>query len=228
MALSLAAKAQIIPIVNGDFEANTVKTPFFQTTGAIATGAVPGWTPAGTGVWSWGGGQQTGDSGIDLPSGSDPTTHAYLAGYDPAIYQDTTTPTSGVNDFYRLTFSAGGEWSSMSWHNTLATIYATDGSERDPIGSGIVSFNDNYTMNTYSVWGQDTTDFMPGDGWTIGVEFQNVTLQSDGTNPGWGTSYTTIDNVVLENMGTVPEPSTIALLTLGGLGALVAIRRRRA
>jgi hypothetical protein len=29
-------------------------------------------------------------------------------------------------------------------------------------------------------------------------------------------------------LDTVPEPGTIALLTLGGLGALVAIRRRRA
>jgi hypothetical protein len=38
-----------------------------------------------------------------------------------------------------------------------------------------------------------------------------------------------IDNVLLTASGDhVPEPGTIALLTLGGLGALVAVRRRRA
>jgi PEP-CTERM motif len=34
-----------------------------------------------------------------------------------------------------------------------------------------------------------------------------------------------VDNVTLQ-VDNVPEPSTIALLTLGGLSALVGIRRR--
>jgi len=43
---------------------------------------------------------------------------------------------------------------------------------------------------------------------------------------GGDTALINIDNVLLES--DIPEPGTIALLTLGGLGALVAVRRRRA
>jgi MYXO-CTERM domain-containing protein len=38
----------------------------------------------------------------------------------------------------------------------------------------------------------------------------------------------TFDNISLDATNPTPEPGTITLLTLGGLGALVAIRRRRA
>jgi hypothetical protein len=37
-----------------------------------------------------------------------------------------------------------------------------------------------------------------------------------------------MDNILMVAANPIPEPGTIALLTLGGLGALVAIRRRRA
>jgi hypothetical protein len=43
-----------------------------------------------------------------------------------------------------------------------------------------------------------------------------------------GVDKVTIDNIQMWAANPIPEPSTIALLTLGGLGALVGIRRRRA
>jgi hypothetical protein len=43
-----------------------------------------------------------------------------------------------------------------------------------------------------------------------------------------GTDTIIMDRIELWAANPIPEPGTIALLTLGGLGALVAIRRRRA
>ena len=54
-----------------------------------------------------------------------------------------------------------------------------------------------------------------------------------GPNGGWGMNSGDVnivkeDNFLLLGDMPIPEPGTIALLTFGGLGALVAIRRRRA
>ncbi len=101
-------------------------------------------------------------------------------------------------------------------------------------------------------WNGDvTTDPLDGPGW-YHVSFTLDTLSPSGTsgayNPNFGLQiafdsgngapdYTAgaigtveLDNIVLtaNNPLPTPEPGTISLLTLGGLGALVAIRRRRA
>ena len=52
-------------------------------------------------------------------------------------------------------------------------------------------------------------------------------------NSGWSSGGTLDESIAISEMSLTavnpaPEPGTIALLTLGGLGALVAIRRRRA
>jgi hypothetical protein len=73
----------------------------------------------------------------------------------------------------------------------------------------------------YSVWGYNSL-FEGTDGWNIGISFRNATSDNSPGSEGWSA----VDDVTLQT--DVPEPSTIALLTLGGLGALVGIRRRRA
>jgi hypothetical protein len=225
-SLSLMTLQAQIPLVNADFSANTARASFFNDDGSIIVGAVPGWTPAGTGVWNWGNpfSFPTGDSGIVISSESDSTPHMYLAGYDPAVQQ--TTPTSLALGIYWADFQLGGEWSSENAHVTEVSLYADDGvGDQVVFASEIFNFPDNYTMNWYHLLGCNTS-FDGGDGWTIGIQFQNITRNDvDGSAPGWGTSYTTVDNVSIE---TWPEPSTTALLTLGGLCALVVRRRRRA
>jgi hypothetical protein len=47
-----------------------------------------------------------------------------------------------------------------------------------------------------------------------------------GLSSAGGTSIVSEDNFLLVAANPIPEPGTIALLTLGGLGALVVIRRR--
>jgi hypothetical protein len=75
----------------------------------------------------------------------------------------------------------------------------------------------------------NAADLAGNIGETLGISiFNSSGLGMDpyqGTLAGIGNSWVGFDNVMLD---TVPEPGTIALLTLGGLGALVAIRRRRA
>ena len=159
-----------------------------------------------------------------MASGSDPTAHMYLDGGgiygDPAVFQTTTTAV-GAN-IYALSFSLGGEWSSLGDHVTEITMYADDGvGDITTIATTLIEFGDNYTMNNYIFYGVSTLDASYGN---IGVSFQNVTP----TPGGWEQSYTTVDNVEFSNLeiSNAPEPGTLALLTLGGLAALVGIRRR--
>jgi len=106
----------------------------------------------------------------------------------------------------------------------------------DQFPGGIKSFDASYTPSI-------TLNPIDGSGWDH-VSFTLDNLVPSGTsgayNPtlgfelgldgGTGVDTTTgatgsiiIDNILITD---VPEPGTIALLTLGGLGALVAIRRR--
>jgi hypothetical protein len=66
----------------------------------------------------------------------------------------------------------------------------------------------------------------PYVGYDIGISIWNSSDTESGAAGGQG-SWIDFDDVYLGTQ-IVPEPGTIALLTLGGLSALVAIRRRRA
>jgi hypothetical protein len=220
-ALSLITSQAAI-LANGDFELTTVHTPFFDATGAIVPGAVPDWTPLGVGVFNWSAdGTGPGDSGIDVgltepyPGGKDEnSTHMYLAATDPAIANVSTTPV-GLNT-YQVSFDLNPVWSSMNLHDTLVTLYADVGGVQTVIATDAINgLGDLYANTTYTFDGVST--LTAGN---VAVSFQNDTPIVAGQG-----SYTCIDNVSIQ---VVPEPGTIALLTLGGLGALVAIRRRRA
>ena len=63
--------------------------------------------------------------------------------------------------------------------------------------------------------------------WNMGQQININPCQNNGIWAPVGNVVAT-DNYLMVAQYDVPEPGTIALLTLGGLGALVAIRRRRA
>ena len=70
----------------------------------------------------------------------------------------------------------------------------------------------------------------PYAGDTIGISIWNST-DTEGSGAGGPGSWIDFDDVYLGTADIItptPEPGTIALLTLGGLSALVAMRRRRA
>jgi hypothetical protein len=237
-ALTIVSQAQPITILNGGFELNTVKTPFWDSTGAPIVGAtpdlnaVPDWTPNGNGGPQKAG---AGDSGVESTVNYGGSWHAYLDNTDPGIYQ-TTTYGIVPNEVYSVNLDIAGEWSDP-WtadnsiphigHVTAVSLYADDGiGDRFIFATTTFNSAENWTMANWTMWGSTPT-FSIDDGYHLGVMIQNVTPVPVPPYAGWENSWTVVDNVTMQ-VDNVPEPSTIALLTLGGLGALVGIRRRRA
>ena len=79
------------------------------------------------------------------------------------------------------------------------------------------------TLDNFIPSGSNPTTYWP----TYGLQIAFDGGSGVDTTAG-GTGQIEIDNISLDAANPTPEPGTITLLTLGGLGALVAIRRRRA
>ena len=99
-------------------------------------------------------------------------------------------------------------------------------------------FNLNYDNNYSTFFPSSSSNFTGADGntWTHYVipyttaahslnYFGWALAENSGGGPGGETVY--VDNFQIASTVAVPEPSTIALLVMGGLGAVIMIRRRR-
>jgi len=224
VALSVAqSQAQVIPLVNGDFSANQGQSKlFFWTSTGAPSGLIPGWTPTGPGgaINYDLGGAYVGNSGVDGAtddSNYGGACHLWLDSYDPAVY-NTSSYTIQPGDNYSLSLNVSGEWAPDGNHNTTVSLYYLAGSTRVVFATD--SFN---TPNAWAWTPESFTGAAPSAafGDLLGVEIQNVTPES-GLASDNDDSYTSYGNVVLS---VVPEPTSIALLGLGGL-ALLAFRRR--
>jgi hypothetical protein len=90
----------------------------------------------------------------------------------------------------------------------------------DPIGNGWSHIT--FTLNQLVPSGTSGA-YDPWEGIEFGID------GGTGVSGGVGTGTVGYDNIlVMSANAPIPEPATIALVTLGGLGALVGIRRRRA
>jgi hypothetical protein len=179
------------------------------------------------------------DSGIDMataPNGDGPDAYSMGSDADVGVWanQDSGyTLQPGDNLYLSLivgqvnAFGAGWSWAQGALHYQIwdaadggpgtGAIY--DGNFQ--VGGGV---NDQTYHQYYAyIPSSDLTGAVGND---IGISIWNSS-DTEGTTAGGSGSWISFDDVYLGTQN-VPEPGTIALLTLGGLSALVAIRRRRA
>jgi len=183
---------QPIALVNGDFEANTEKTWFWnwngtRGNGALVPGAIPGWsTDEDPGIGGPGG---KGDSGAE--TGGNPGMRLFLNSIDWDVYQ-TTSYAIQTGDAFQLGWDARltGAFGSYQMQALLATLYYLDGTTRVPIQSITVHFD-----QTVFVPYRLDVDSVPAAavGRPIGISFDNTSDQINGGNQSW----VGIDNVTL-------------------------------
>ena len=214
-------------IQNGDFS--------LPGTGKIQTGwdTVPNWFSGGTAT----------DSGVEQPGANMPTWAGYSDNANAAAgiwaNQLSTYVDNGSDNLYlsfwarnSYTFENFSTWAEAD--NTFHWVIWAG----DPTGvltQGYLDLgtgNGGLGANYYIAIDHSLIDAAAG--FQIGISLYNtsggiVTSQMTGPDPingltsASGASWDDFSNVVLTN---VPEPGTLALLTLGGLSTLVAFRRR--
>lgn len=223
----IQAQAQSIAVVNQGFEQpGTVKTEYWDSTGAIVPGIIPGWEPSGPGVEGPGGPVGgPGDSGVESDT-SYGSWRGYLAGRDPSIYQTTAYTILGSEPGFSLSVAAKDTWTADGNNNQLSgssvlnmSLYYLDGTSRVSMGNQDFVVTDTFVDYTLDVLSIPSAAI----GKELGIELDNV---SDVRDLGGDVVYAWqgLDNV---RLSVVPEPGTIVLLSLGAL-SLVVFRRRRA
>ena len=200
-------------ITNGSFEIPLVPVGSFTNFASGSTG-ITGWTVVGpqASVVSTAFTQ----SGILFPA-ADASQWVDLTGFNANSVEgveQTVTTTPGTQ--YTLSFSVGNVNNPGGIFGTTSTVNVRLGG----IGGTLLgSFtNSNATLGTQT-WQQFTTMFTAA-GSSITLDFLNGDPSGDNSNG--------LDNVNLTaNGATVPEPSTLSLLVLGGI-AVGLVRRRKA
>ena len=200
--LCFSAPAMGSIVVNGDFESPNIGNTLFQTFTSGST-AITGWTVNGTSV--------------DLV-----TTRTGISGY--AFSGQQSVDLSG-------TPGPGGIFQDLPTTAGLRYLVSFDVSTNDQGNPGVSHVNrplvvkiNGVTVLTLPVtppqgtWLQFNVPFI-ATGPTTRLEFDSV----DGANEG-----PLLDLVSADVAPVVPEPSTIAILGVGGLGlAFAAFRRRK-
>jgi hypothetical protein len=163
---------------------------YYESGGAPAD--IPGWS---------GDGAITG-SGVesDWPGATDGVWAGFLWNGDSSVYNLTNTVIA-AGDTFLLLLDAQDNWSEAPPGQLMMSLYYDDGGSRVTVASTVV--------DTGSPWATFSLSFSADDmpcsiGHMIGIELVNVT--------GAFESWIGVDNVRL-----IPEPATVAVLSLGSL-----------
>jgi hypothetical protein len=223
---------------NGDFSA--------PGTGKISSGfdSVPGWFTGGAAA----------DTGVDPlmnleknatipdPSGGTSLYEGYVYNIDSEVglYANQTTiytlggDNAGDNLYVSLYARNNNTVDQPNWWPQdpgllTVSLYAWDGAAKHYFFAQTLDLGlNNENFNLYTIYidnSQLATALALFSGDQVGISISDTSLDSSGGTADW--SWLNFTDVVLNNTEAVPEPATLALLTLGGLSALVAIRRRR-
>lgn len=213
---------------------NAASTPFFYANAGHGQALDP------QNYWAWvGNGTAIPVDGeftvTDVPSGESDTTAAVL------------TAIVGTGGWFSFSSAANTSaaaaiygWTSLS-DLTFSFDIATVGSGASPVTiwadqfpGNVKTFDASYIPTGVATDGSwyhvsFTLDQLVPSG-TSGAYDPSLGIELALDGNGWGSTAGTTNVLMLDNILLVgaPEPGTITLLALGGLGALVAVRRRRA
>ena len=173
------------------------------------SGKIVGWDNAGADIPGWSSDRAASGSGVesDWPGSSNGVWAGFVMNGDPSIFNLTDHVISAGEQF-TLLVDAQDNWSASPPGLLESALYF------DVDGARTVM--ESTTVQTWWGWPTYTVNHtvsLNGVGQKVGIQLTNVTAGSD-------SSWIGLDNVRLE---VIPEPTTIALLSLGIMG----IRRIR-
>lgn len=197
LGLAMVAQAELVPIVNGDFEDTSVVYP---------NGPPAGWDAGGAGV------------GVFDLGGENVCLFNTTVGNSQTLFQNVGHEiVSGATYDFSIDFFNGPDLSATSlpwWDSLSVQLWARTPVTNDlnPIILGTVTHADFSTPNEWKTFSYQYVDDGTYAGHTLFVQFQ----VQGGIQPS-------LDNVTL--METIPEPMTMTLLGFGS--GLMFLRRKK-
>lgn len=234
LGLALLGSLAAVSLAQAQISTNFVLNPSFEQPGYQVFSGWAGQVPD----WSNDNSSQVQDSGVRNDSAPDGSWNAYLFGADSmsgAYPYQTTAHLIQANEIFHLTFDAepiSGSSGAPSYTpltvplQLQAEVYYLNGGSRTVLHSDTLSWDlppgqttATNGWNSYSFTVDASLTDANSVGKPVGVQFINATTDANGFN------WVAVDNVSLT---TVPEPDTIALLTVGVVAlGMVVFRRRR-
>ena len=144
-------------------------------------------------------------------------------------YEQTLAATLQANTDYSLSVEVGNIQSGTSESGEFFNLDDFPGYRVELLAGGVVIAQDNNSLIiTEGTFATSTVNFSVGAvhaqlGQTLGIRLLNLNVPATPSGPDLEVDF---DNVTLDATG-VPEPASLWLMSLGGIGMIVTLRRRR-